>query len=58
MFLTIALMTLFHWMMAYIWYIFKGITVVDDFTSDNKKFVKCKYHQSKNLRYKKKWRYR
>jgi len=49
MFLIIGLMTLFHWLMAFFWYFYKGITVVDDYTSNHRKFVKCEYHQSKNL---------
>jgi len=47
MFLIIALMTLLHWMMAFWWYIFKGVTVKTDYTIDEKEFIKCEYHQSK-----------
>jgi len=50
MFLIIGLITLFHWMMAFWWYISKGVTIENGYTSDNKEFIKCKYHQSKNLR--------
>jgi len=51
MFLVIALMALFHWMMAVCWFIFKKITVVNDYTSENKEFVRCEYPVSKHIRY-------
>jgi len=51
MFLIIALMTLIHWMMALWWYFFNGVNVKNDYTIDEKEFVKCEYHQSKIIRY-------
>jgi len=45
-------MTLFHWLMAFWWYIFKQINIVNDYTVDNKEFLKCEYSKFKNLRYK------
>jgi len=51
MFLIIVLMTLFHWTMALCWYISNGIKTVNDYTSDDKEFVRCEYPKSKNLRY-------
>jgi len=43
-------MTLFHWVIAFWWYIFNKITINDGYTIDNKVFEKCEYPQSKNLR--------
>jgi len=53
MFLIIVLMTFFHWMMAFIWYASKKVTVVNDYTVNNKEFVRCRYPDSRHLRYKK-----
>ena len=52
MYLIIISMTLFHWIMALLWFYFKGIRVEDDYTVDEKVYKRCKYHQSKNIRYK------
>ena len=53
MFLIIALITLFHWLVVSWWYFYKrDVMVVNDLTTDFKEFVKCKYPRSKNLRYK------
>jgi len=38
-------------MTALFWFIFKGVDVVDDFTPDEKVFLKCEYNASKNIRY-------
>jgi len=53
MFLIIALITLFHWIMSLLWYVFKQVTVDNAYTVDEKVFVKCVYPESKNIRYKK-----
>jgi len=53
MYAIIALMALFHWLMASLWLVFNRLDVVDDFTADNKLFLKCVYPTSKNIRYKK-----
>jgi len=52
MFLIIILIALFHWIMASWWYHFEVLTVVNAYTSDDKEYVKCQYHISKNIRYK------
>jgi len=52
MFLIIALITLVHCMMAFTWYFFKQVTVINDYSTENKEFIRCKYPKSKNLRYK------
>jgi len=44
-------MTLFHWLMALWWVIFKGVDVIYDYTVDEKEFKRCQYSVSKNLRY-------
>jgi len=49
MFLIIALITLFHCTMAFMWYFFESVTVTNDYTADNKEFVKCEYPKSKKL---------
>jgi len=49
MFLIIALITLFHWMMVILWFVFKKISVEKGYTTDNKEFVECKYPHSKNI---------
>jgi len=49
MYLIIISMTLFHWMMALLWFHFRGIKVEDDYTVDEKVYERCKYHQSKNI---------
>jgi len=49
MVLIIALMTLFHWGMALWWYTSNGINTVNDYTSDEKEFIRCEYPKSKNL---------
>jgi len=50
MFLIIALMTLFHWIMAFSWYSFNAVTIENGYTSDYKEYIKCQYPRSKNLR--------
>jgi len=50
MFLIIFLMTFFHCMMAILWHTSKRITIINDYTADNKEFVRCKYPNSKHLR--------
>ena len=44
-------MALFHWGIACLWKLFRRITVVNDYTVNNKEFVRCEYPQSKSLRY-------
>jgi len=50
MFLIIALITLFHWLMVIWWYILKkNVTVENNYTADNREYVKCKYPSSKHV---------
>jgi len=49
MYIIIIIMTLFHWMMAFLWFISKSVTVENGYTGDNKEFLYCKYPLSKNL---------
>jgi len=49
MFLIIILMTFFHCMMALLWYKSGIITVVNDYTGDNREFVRCEYPNLKHL---------
>ncbi len=53
MYIIIFLITIFHWMMALWWHTFKGVTVVNDYTGNNREFVRCEYSISKHIRYKK-----
>ncbi len=39
--------------MAFSWYIFKNVTVVNDYTAEYEVYVKCEYPLTKNIRYKK-----
>jgi len=50
MYLQIVLMTLFHWIMAFLWFIFKGVSEEKGYTADKREFLKCHYPISKNLR--------
>jgi len=49
MYLIIALMTLFHWLIAFLWAMFNKINAVNDYTADNRLFIKCVYPSSKNI---------
>jgi len=51
MFLTIVIITLFHWIMALVWLIFKKVSVGDYHTGKEKLFKRCEYPISKNFRY-------
>jgi len=49
MFLIIALITLFHWIMSFIWYMNKNVSIANAYTADEIQFVRCIYPQSKNI---------
>jgi len=53
MFLVIALIALFHWIMALLWFIFNRVSEKTNYTVGKKEFIRCQYPISKNLRYKK-----
>jgi len=52
MYLIIILMTLFHWLMSLVWFIFKKIDTKKSYTADQREFLRCDYPISKNIRYK------
>jgi len=49
MYFQIILMTLFHWIMAFLWFIFNGVSKEKGYTADKKEFLRCHYPVSKNL---------
>ena len=51
MFLIIAVIAIFHWIVALMWFMFNKISIKDGYTTGDKKvFKRCDYHISKNLR--------
>jgi len=58
MFLIIILITLFHWIMAMLWFLFKEVKVENDYTGDFREYQRCHYPLTKNFRYDSIFKYR
>ncbi|KAL6612841.1 7 transmembrane sweet-taste receptor of 3 GCPR-domain-containing protein [Neocallimastix sp. 'constans'] len=49
MFLIIMVITLFHWITAYLWFAFKKVKIISYLTGDYEEYLKCHYPPSKNI---------
>jgi len=43
-------MTIFHWIIALVWFIINEVDVINDYTPDEKEYKRCHYPLSKNIR--------